>query len=65
MGGRARSGADRGGRNLKLGMLTSCMPERSLEEIAKWAAAAGYETLELAAWPSIGLVRPNMPVGVR
>jgi sugar phosphate isomerase/epimerase len=35
-------------------MLTSCMPERPLEDIAAFAAAAGYETLELAAWPSIG-----------
>jgi sugar phosphate isomerase/epimerase len=39
---------------VKLGMLTSCMPERSLEDIAKFAAGAGYEALELAAWPSIG-----------
>jgi hypothetical protein len=35
-------------------MLTACMPERSLEDIAAWAAGAGYEALELAAWPSIG-----------
>ena len=39
---------------MKLGMLTACMPERPLEEIAKFAAGAGYETLEVAAWPSIG-----------
>jgi hypothetical protein len=30
------------------------MPERSLEDIAAFAKAAGYETLEVAAWPSIG-----------
>ncbi len=39
---------------MKLGFLTACMPERPLEEIAPWAAAHGYEALELAAWPAIG-----------
>ena len=39
---------------MKLGFLTACMPERSLEEIAAWAAANGYEALELAAWPHLG-----------
>ena len=39
---------------MKLGFLTACMPERSLEEIAAWAGANGYEALELAAWPSLG-----------
>ena len=39
---------------MKLGFLTACMPERSLEDIAAWAAANGYEALELAAWPSFG-----------
>ena len=39
---------------MKLGFLTSCMPERSLEEIAVWAGANGYEALELAAWPQLG-----------
>ena len=39
---------------MKLGFLSSCMPERSLEEIAAWAAANGYEALELAAWPHLG-----------
>ena len=39
---------------MKLGFLTACMPERSLEEIAAWAADNGYEALELAAWPSLG-----------
>ena len=34
---------------MKLGFLTSCMPERSLEDIAEWAKANGYEALELAA----------------
>ena len=43
-----------GGRDMKLGFLTSCMPDRSLEEIAAWAGANGYEALELAAWPHLG-----------
>jgi sugar phosphate isomerase/epimerase len=39
---------------MKLGFLSSCMPERSLEDIAAWAGANGYEALELAAWPHLG-----------
>jgi sugar phosphate isomerase/epimerase len=39
---------------MKLGFLTSCMPERSLEDIAAWAGGNGYEALELAAWPHLG-----------
>ncbi len=39
---------------MKLGFLTACMPERSLEEIATWAAENAYEALELAAWPQLG-----------
>lgn len=39
---------------MKLGFLTACMPERSLEEIASWASQHGFEALELAAWPRIG-----------
>jgi sugar phosphate isomerase/epimerase len=39
---------------VKLGFLTACMPERSLEDIAAFAAAEGFETLELAAWPGEG-----------
>ncbi len=39
---------------MKLGFLTACMPERTLEEIAAWAGGHGYEALELAAWPVIG-----------
>ena len=39
---------------MKLGFLTACMPERSLEDIAAWAGANGYEALELAAWPRLG-----------
>jgi sugar phosphate isomerase/epimerase len=39
---------------MKLGFLTACMPERSLEDVAAWAGANGYEALELAAWPHLG-----------
>src|SRR5680860_1284138 len=35
-------------------MLTSCLPDRSLEQIALWAGDNGYEALELAAWPKVG-----------
>jgi sugar phosphate isomerase/epimerase len=39
---------------MRLGFLTACLPDRSLEEIAAIAAALGYEALELAAWPGAG-----------
>jgi sugar phosphate isomerase/epimerase len=39
---------------MKLGFLTACLPERSLEEIATWAAQQGFEALEVAAWPALG-----------
>jgi sugar phosphate isomerase/epimerase len=39
---------------VKLGFLTACMPERPLEDIAAFAAANGFEALELAAWPGAG-----------
>ena len=39
---------------MKLGFLSACMPERSLEDVAAWAGANGYEALELAAWPRLG-----------
>ena len=39
---------------MKLGLLTACMPERRLDEIAAWAGSHGYEALELAAWPALG-----------
>jgi sugar phosphate isomerase/epimerase len=37
---------------MRLGFLTACMAERGLDEIASWAAAQGFESLELAAWPA-------------
>ncbi|MDH6625830.1 sugar phosphate isomerase/epimerase [Streptomyces sp. LBL] len=39
---------------MKLGMLTACLPQQSLPEIAAWASRAGYEALEVAAWPRAG-----------
>jgi sugar phosphate isomerase/epimerase len=39
---------------MKLGFLTACLPKRSLEDIAAWAAAHGFEALEVAAWPALG-----------
>jgi len=37
---------------VKLGLLTAAFPELGLEEIARWASAAGFETLEIACWPA-------------
>jgi sugar phosphate isomerase/epimerase len=39
---------------VKLGMLTACLPDRPLADIACWAAGQGYEALEVAAWPALG-----------
>ena len=39
---------------MKLGLLTAAFPELGLEEIAGWASAAGFETLEIACWPAAG-----------
>src|SRR5512133_1433174 len=39
---------------MRLGFLTACMPQAPLADIAAWAQAAGYEALEVAAWPRIG-----------
>ena len=39
---------------MKLGMLTACLPSWPLERVARWAAGAGYEALEVAVWPATG-----------
>ena len=39
---------------MKLGLLTAAFPDLGLEEIARWASAAGFETLEVACWPAGG-----------
>ena len=36
---------------MKLGLFTAAFPNQSLEEIAQWAAANDFETLEIACWP--------------
>lgn len=43
---------------MKLGLLTAAFPDATLDEIAEWAAANGFEALEVACWPaSEGAVR--------
>jgi sugar phosphate isomerase/epimerase len=39
---------------MKLGFLTACLPARSLEDLAAYAAEHGFEALEVAAWPDLG-----------
>jgi sugar phosphate isomerase/epimerase len=39
---------------VKLGFITACLPGRSLSQLCEWAAANGYEALEVAAWPDLG-----------
>ncbi len=36
---------------MKLGFLTAPFPETPLSEVADWAAANGFESLEIACWP--------------
>jgi sugar phosphate isomerase/epimerase len=38
---------------MKLGFLTACLPDLQLQELANWAAQAGFDSLEIAAWPDI------------
>jgi sugar phosphate isomerase/epimerase len=37
---------------MKLGLLTAAFPDLTLEQVAMWAAAEGFEMLEVACWPS-------------
>ena len=37
---------------MKLGLLTAAFPDQSLEDVAAWAQANGFEALEIACWPS-------------
>jgi sugar phosphate isomerase/epimerase len=39
---------------VKLGLLTVPFAERSLSEVARWAAAHDYDALEVASWPRAG-----------
>jgi hypothetical protein len=34
---------------MKLGFITACLPKRTLPQLCEWAAAEGYEALEVAA----------------
>jgi sugar phosphate isomerase/epimerase len=42
---------------MKLGLLTAPFPRQSLEQVARWSAENGFETLEVACWPASGGVR--------
>ena len=35
---------------MRIGFLSACLPNVPLEELVPWAAEAGFEALELAAW---------------
>lgn len=37
---------------MKLGLLTAALGQMSLDQIAAWAPQAGYQALEVAAWPA-------------
>ena len=37
---------------MKLGLLTAAFPTSPLDEVADWAAAKGFEMLEVACWPA-------------
>jgi sugar phosphate isomerase/epimerase len=39
---------------VKLGLLTAAFPRLTLEQVAEWAAGAGFEALEIACWPAAG-----------
>ena len=36
---------------MKLGLLTAPFPDTPLADVADWASASGFETLEIACWP--------------
>ena len=48
---------------MKLGFITACLPKRTLPQLCEWAAAEGYEALEVAAWPDLPLVQPRWFLG--
>lgn len=39
---------------MQLGLFTACLPASSLEDLARWAAPAGFTAIEAAAWPNVG-----------
>ena len=42
---------------MKLGLMTAAFGRLTLEQVAAWSAANGYEMLEVACWPSAGAER--------
>ena len=36
---------------MKLGFATAILPDLSLEEVAQFTAATGYECIEVMCWP--------------
>src|SRR6476469_9416008 len=36
---------------MKLGFMTACFPDLTLEELVPWASSQGFGMLELAVWP--------------
>ncbi len=39
---------------MRLGLLTAPFPSTSVGEVARWSAANGFESLEIACWPAAG-----------
>jgi sugar phosphate isomerase/epimerase len=39
---------------VRLGLLTAAFSDLSLEQVAEWSSANGFEMLEVACWPSAG-----------
>lgn len=42
---------------MRLGLLTAAFPDQTLEEVAAWAGANGFQALEIACWPAAGAER--------
>jgi sugar phosphate isomerase/epimerase len=38
---------------MKLGFMTACLPEMTLEELVTWASQHGFGMLEVACWPKV------------
>lgn len=38
---------------MKLGFMTACLPEMTLEELITWASQHGFAMLEVACWPRV------------
>jgi len=39
---------------MKLGLLTAAFPDQTLDEVSSWAAGNGFDTIEIAVWPTGG-----------